>query len=336
MDVTPWVWVATLVAMLGVLTVDFLMVARRPHEPTLRESSLWVAFYVSLALLFGLLVWAGSGPTSAGEFYIGWLIEYSLSVDNLFIFMIILGRFSVPREYQQKVLLIGIVLALVMRAMFIATGAVLISRFVWVFYLFGLFLIYTAAKLARGNQFDGAEKFHENLLIRVTRRILPMSDRYDGARLTTRRGARRLVTPMLIVMIAIGTTDLVFAVDSIPAIFGITREPYLVLTANIFALMGLRQLYFLLGGLVRRLVYLTHGLAVVLGFVGAKMLVEALAENNVPFINGGEHVSWAPHVPIWASLAVIGPVLAITAVASLIKTSRDRAREPVLAHQQLN
>lgn len=331
MDVSSWVWVATLVGMAGVLTVDFLIIARRPHEPSLRESTLWVALYVSLAVAFGLMVWAGYGPTYAGEFYTGWLVEYSLSVDNLFIFMIILGRFAVPREYQQKVLLIGIVLALVMRAVFIATGAVLISRFVWVFYLFGLFLIYTAVKLARNSQLDGAEEFHENPVIRVARRLLPMSDGYHGAGLTVKTAGRRLVTPMLIVMIAIGTTDLVFAVDSIPAIFGITREPYLVLTANIFALMGLRQLYFLLGGLVARLVYLSYGLAAVLGFVGAKMLVEALAENNVPFINGGEHVAWAPHVPIWASLVVIVPVLGITAIASLLRTSRETVPEPALA-----
>lgn len=331
MDISSWVWAATLVGMAGVLTVDFLIIARRPHEPSLRESTLWVVLYVSLAVAFGLLVWAGYGPTYAGEFFTGWLVEYSLSVDNLFIFMIILGRFAVPREHQQKVLLIGIVLALVMRAMFIAMGAVLISRFVWVFYLFGLFLIYTAAKLARNNQLDGTGEFHENPVIRVARRMLPMSKGYHGAGLTVKTAGHRLVTPMLIVMIAIGTTDLLFAVDSIPAIFGITREPYLVLTANIFALMGLRQLYFLLGGLVRRLVYLSYGLAAVLGFVGTKMLVEALAENNVPFINGGDPVAWAPHVPIWASLVVIVPVLGITALASVIRTSREPVPQPVLA-----
>ncbi|MFG1652714.1 TerC family protein [Micromonospora sp. NPDC049275] len=326
MDVSGLVWAGTLVALTAVLLVDLLIIGRRPHEPSVRESSLWVAFYVGLALLFGAGVWLTAGASSAGQFYTGWLTEYSLSVDNLFVFVIIMARFGVPRQYQQKVLLIGIVLALVMRGGFIAAGAALISQFSWVFYIFGAFLIYTAVNLARQGEPD-EDEFSENLLIRWSRRALPISKGYDDAKLTTRQGGRRLFTPMLIVMIAIGTTDLIFALDSIPAIFGITQEPYLVFTANVFALMGLRQLYFLLGGLLDRLIYLSYGLAVVLGFIGVKLVLEALADNNLPFINGGKHVGWAPHIPIWLSLLVIIGTLGIATIASLAKSARDRRRE---------
>ena len=321
-----WVWVVTLVALTAVLLVDLLIIGRRPHEPSIRESSLWVAFYVGLALLFGAGIWVTSGGTMAGEFYTGWLTEYSLSVDNLFVFVIIMGRFAVPRAYQQKVLLVGIVLALVMRGGFIAAGAALISKFSWVFYIFGAFLVYTAINFLRQGEPD-EDDLKENVLIRWSRRALPLSRTFDGARMMTHENGRRVFTPMLIVMIAIGSTDLVFALDSIPAIFGITEEPYLVFTANVFALMGLRQLYFLLGGLLDRLVYLNIGLAAVLGFIGVKLVLEALADNSVPFINGGEHVAWAPHVPIWLSLTVILGALGVATVASLIKSSRDRQRE---------
>ncbi|MEV2239633.1 TerC family protein [Micromonospora sp. NPDC049891] len=326
MNVSGLVWAATLVALTTVLVVDLLIIGRRPHEPSVRESSLWVAFYVGLALLFGGGLWLTAGASVAGQFYTGWLTEYSLSVDNLFVFVIIMARFAVPRQYQQKVLLIGIVLALVMRGGFIAAGAALISQFTWVFYLFGAFLIYTAINLARQGE-SSEEEFTENILIRWSRRALPISRGYEGARLTVRENGRRMFTPMLIVMIAIGTTDLIFALDSIPAIFGITHEPYLVFTANVFALMGLRQLYFLLGGLLDRLIYLSHGLAVVLGFIGVKLILEALAENNLPFINNGEHVGWAPHIPIWLSLLIILGTLAAATAASLVRSSRDRRRE---------
>jgi len=326
LDVSGLVWAGTLVALIAVLLVDLLIIGRRPHEPSVRESSLWVAFYVGLALLFGAGVWLTSGASAAGQFYTGWLTEYSLSVDNLFVFVIIMARFGVPRQYQQKVLLVGIVLALLMRGAFIAAGAALISQFSWVFYIFGAFLIYTAVNLARQGEPD-EDEFSENMLIRWSRKALPISKTYDGAKLTTHEGGRRLFTPLLIVMIAIGTTDLIFALDSIPAIFGITQEPYLVFTANVFALMGLRQLYFLLGGLLNRLIYLSYGLAVVLGFIGVKLVLEALADNTLPFINGGEHVGWAPHIPIWLSLLVIVGTLGVATVASLIKSARDRRRE---------
>lgn len=323
MDVSGWVWALTLLALCGVLITDLVIIGRRPHAPTLRESVVWSLVYVGLAAAFGLVVWAGYGATYAGEYYGGWLVEKSLSVDNLFVFMLILGRFAVPPAYQSRVLLIGIVLALIMRGAFIATGAVLTNRFGWIFYLFGAFLIYTAVKIAREGSHE-PDEFKENPVIRWSRRILPVSGEYDRGRILTVVEGRRVVTPMLIVMIAIGTTDLIFAVDSIPAIFGVTREPYLIFTANAFALMGLRQLYFLIGGLLERLVYLSVGLGLVLGFVGAKMVLEALAENSLPFLNGGQPVSWAPHLPIWLSLTVIFTLLGGTTVASLWRSALDR------------
>ena len=325
MDVASAAWAATLVGLTALLLFDLLIVGRRPRDPSMRESTLWVLFYVGLAAGFGALLWATAGARYAGEFFAGWITEYSLSVDNLFVFVIIMARFAVPRAAQQKVLLIGIVLALVMRGAFIAVGAAAISRFDWVFYIFGLFLVYTAVKLTRGGD-TGSEQFRENPLIRWSRRVLPLSEGYDGARMTTTVGRRRLLTPMLVVMIAIGTTDLIFALDSIPAIFGLTKEPYLVFTANVFALMGLRQLYFLLGGLLERLVYLSTGLAVVLGFIGCKLILDALHDNNLPFINGGRGVGWAPEISIALSLGVILTVLALTTVASVIKSTVDARR----------
>jgi len=327
LNVSAWVWIATLIALVVVLAVDLLIVGRRPHEPSMREAGAWVAFYVGLALVFGVGVWLVSGGQAAGEFYTGWLTEYSLSVDNLFVFVIIMARFAVPRQFQQKVLLIGIVLALIMRGAFIAAGAALITQFSWVFYIFGAFLVYTAISLFKQGEND-EDDFKENILIRWSKRALPISSSFDSGKMTmiTETG-RRLFTPMLIVMIAIGTTDLIFALDSIPAIFGITKEPYLVFTANVFALMGLRQLYFLLGGLLERLVYLNIGLAFVLAFIGVKLFLEALHTNTLGFINGGHGVHWAPEIPIWLSLLVILGTLGIATVASLYKSSRDRKRE---------
>jgi tellurite resistance protein TerC len=328
-NVSAWAWIATLIALVAIFAVDLLIIGRRPHEPSVKEASGWVTLYVALALAFGFGVWAVAGGTYAGEFFTGWLTEYSLSVDNLFIFMIIMARFAVPRQFQQKVLLIGIVLALVMRGAFIAAGAALIAQFSWVFYIFGVFLVYTAITLLRSGDNDD-DDFKENLLIRWSRRALPLSSSFDSGRVTiVTEAGKRLFTPMLIVMIAIGTTDLIFALDSIPAIFGITKEPYLVFTANVFALMGLRQLYFLLGGLLERLVYLNIGLAVVLAFIGVKLFLEALHTNALPFINGGDGVHWAPEIPIWLSLLVIIGTLGVATAASLLKSSRDRRRELV-------
>jgi tellurite resistance protein TerC len=330
-DVAGWIWIVTLVVLGALLAFDLIVVGRRPHEPSMREASLWVVFYVSLAVAFGIGVLAASGGQYAGQFFTGWLTEYSLSVDNLFVFVIIMGRFAVPRLFQQKILLIGIVLALLMRGAFIAAGAAAVNRFSWVFYVFSVFLIYTAVRLATQRESSETD-FKENPVIRWSRRVLPMTQRYVGAKLITRDDRRRLaLTPMVIVLIAIGTTDLIFALDSIPAIFGLTKEPYLVFTANVFALMGLRQLYFLLGGLLNRLVYLSIGLSLVLGFIGVKLFLGALADNNVPFINGGQPVDWAPHIGIEISLAVIIGTLLTTTVASLVKSRRDeRARQAIV------
>ena len=313
MDVSMSVWAVTLVVLLAVLALDFLIVARNPHEPSLREATLWVIFYVSLAVIFGIGLSVAAGGRPGGEFFAGWLTEYSLSVDNLFVFLIIMAKFSVPRQYQQKVLLIGVALALLMRGIFIAIGAEAISRFDWVFFIFGAFLIYTAWKLVT-EAADDDDEFEENKLIKFVEHRFPLSPDYDGARLFTRVSGSRMITPMFIVILTIGTTDLLFALDSIPAIFGLTQEPYLVFTANAFALMGLRQLYFLIGGLLDRLVYLSYGLAIVLGFIGVKLVLEALHHRGV---------HWAPEIPILVSLGVIVGTLSLTAVASLIKSRRS-------------
>jgi len=326
-SVPTWVWLVTVVGVLGLLVFDFYAHVRTPHEPTFRESATWSVVYVVLALVFGvglLLVW---GPSHGGEYFAGYVTEKSLSVDNLFVFLIIMTRFQVPRAYQQKVLLVGVAIALALRGLFIAAGAAAIAHFSWVFYIFGAFLIYTAVKLAReDHDSEAPQEFKENRLLRFVRRVVPSSSEYHGDRLTVVKDGRRLVTPMLIVMIAIGSTDVLFALDSIPAIFGLTKEPYIVFTTNAFALMGLRQLYFLLGGLLERLVYLSEGLAIILGFIGVKLVLEALHTNELPFVNGGEHVAWAPEIPIWLSLTFILGTLTVATVASLLATRRERRR----------
>ena len=329
MNVPLWVWALTIAAFGVIMVVDFFTHVRTPHEPSFREASLWSGIYVALALLFGagmMLTW---GTRHGAEFLAGYVTEWSLSVDNLFIFLIIMTKFAVPRIYQQKVLMVGIVIALLFRGAFILAGAAAISRFSWVFYLFGAFLVGTAIVLAREDH-DSEIEFHENRFLRIVRRVIPSTTTYHGDRLTTRDGGRRLMTPMLVVMIAIGSTDLLFALDSIPAIFGLTKEPYIVFTTNAFALLGLRQLYFLLHGLLRRLVYLSEGLAVILGFIGVKLVLEALHTNELPFVNGGKSVDWAPEIPIWLSLVVIVCSLTVATVVSLMKTRRDAvaAAEP--------
>ncbi|HEY3506643.1 MAG TPA: TerC/Alx family metal homeostasis membrane protein [Actinocatenispora sp.] len=326
MVVHGWVWATTIVVLLAILLIDLAVIGRRPHVPSMRECTLWVVLYVALAGLFGLGLYLLSGPKPATEFFAGWITEYSLSVDNLFVFVIIMSRFAVPRRYQQKVLLIGIVLALVMRGMFIAAGAAVIERFAWVFYVFGAFLVYTAVRTAVHKEEDEAADFKENAVVRWVRKAVPLSRDYGEGRVVVHENGRRMFTPMLIVMVTIGTTDLLFALDSIPAIFGLTKEAYLVFAANVFALMGLRQLYFLLGGLMERLVYLNIGLGVILGFIGVKLILEAMHGNELPFLNGGEPISWAPHVPIWLSLAVIVAALAVTTAASLVKTGAQARR----------
>lgn len=322
MNVSATEWTITLVVTLAVLLIDVLVIGRRPHTPSKRECVVALAIYVGLALLFGLLVWRMHGSQYGIEFYAGWLTEYSLSVDNLFIFIIIMASFKVPAVYQQQALLVGIVLALVFRGVFIALGAVAIKQFSWIFYFFGAFLVYTAVKLARDTDHsdDG-----DNAVVRFARTYLNTTESWHGLKLYVKKGSKRVMTPMFLVIVALAATDLLFAFDSIPAIYGLTEEPYLVLTANVFALMGLRQLYFLLGDLLNRLVYLSQGLAFILFFIGIKLLLHALHENEVPFINGGQRLH-VPEIPTLLSLAVIVVTLLVTTIASLRKSANGQAR----------
>jgi tellurite resistance protein TerC len=315
LDVHLYTWAATIGGLLLVLGFDQYIASRKgEHEFGVGEATRWVVFYVSLAVLFGAGLWFFGGHQAGAEFFAGYLTEYSLSVDNLFVFVIIMSTFAVPRAFQHKVLLFGIVLALVLRGGFIAVGAAAIDRFVWVFFLFGAFLVYTAGKLATADDHDEPDE-RDSKLASLIARVLPTVDTYDGAKVITQVNGRRFVTPMLLVMIAIGSTDLLFALDSIPAIFGLTKEPYIVFTANAFALMGLRQLYFLLDGLLDRLVYLSKGLAVILGFIGVKLVLHAAHEYGA---------GWAPDLGIAVSLGVIVVTLAVTTVLSL-RATRVRA-----------
>jgi tellurite resistance protein TerC len=321
-DVAPWVWQVTIGATIVFFIFDVWHMRRNPHEPTMKECLVALGFYVGAAIVFGLGVWYFAGSVYGGEFFAGWLTEYSLSIDNLFIFIIIMGKFAVPRQYQQNALMIGIILALVMRGIFIAVGAAAINEFSWVFYLFGLFLILTAVNLAR----EGAEEgqgYDEPRLVTWVRRHLPVSDEWNGIKFFIQQNGRRLLTPMAMVVLTLGVTDLLFALDSIPAIYGLTSEPYLVLTANVFALMGLRQMYFLIGGLLRRLVYLGVGLATLLAFIGIKLILHAVHVNELPFINGGHHVMGAPDISIGQSLTVIIGILVVTTIMSLLKSRKD-------------
>lgn len=322
---SPLVWTVTIVALVGIIAFDFFVVVRRPHDPSFAESLRWTGFYVGLACIFGLSMFAWNGAAPATEFFAGYVTEWSLSIDNLFVFLVILSRFAVPAAYRQRVLLVGVVLALVLRAAFIFAGAAALNAFTWLFYIFGAFLVWTAFAVAReGGAEEGDVEYRENAFIRLVRRVVPVTDDYRGTRLTIRENGRRLVTPLLMVMLAIGTTDVLFALDSIPAIFGLTQDPYIVFTANAFALMGLRQLFFVVQGLLTRLIYLSYGLAVVLGFIGFKLITEALHDNSLPFINGGEPVEWAPVIPTWLSLLVIVLAVGAAAGASLIATHRSQ------------
>ncbi|AFM19435.1 integral membrane protein, TerC family [Mycolicibacterium chubuense NBB4] len=316
MNVSALEWGITLSVTIAILLFDVVVIGRRPHEPSKRETGIALTVYIGLAVAFGLWTLFFHGHQYGVEFFAGWLTEYSLSVDNLFIFLIIMASFKVPRVYQQQALLVGIILALIFRGIFIALGAVAIEQFSWVFYIFGAFLVYTALKLVRDSDHDDDG---DNAVVRFAQKRLKFTDNWDGVKLWVKENGSRLMTPMFLVIVALGTTDLIFALDSIPAIYGLTQEPYLVFTANVFALMGLRQLYFLLGDMLKRLVYLSQGLAFVLAFIGVKLLLHALHENEVPFINGGEPVA-VPEIPTLLSLGVIVVTLFITTVASLYKT----------------
>ncbi len=320
-----WFEITSFVVLLLILAADLVLAYKRPHIPSTRESALWVSFYVVLALIFaGLMLWQGS-VDHAAEFIAGWVTEYSLSIDNLFVFVIIMARFSVPRKYQQEILMVGIIIALVLRGVFILLGAQLIENFSWIFYIFGAFLLYTAVRQVFETHDDMEET--ESGVIRFLRKRIPITNEFDGAKLRTVIDGKKVFTPILVVFIAIGTTDLVFALDSIPAIFGITQDPFIVFTANVFALMGLRQLYFLLGDLIDKLEYLHYGIAFILAFIGVKLFFHALHENEVPFINGGQKVEWAPEISTWTSLAVILSAMAVAVAASLIKIRVDARKQ---------
>ncbi|MGW6290815.1 TerC family protein [Streptomyces sp. NPDC055107] len=323
MDVSWTVWVLTIVGLSTLIAVDFF-IGRKPHDVSTKEAGIWTIVWIVLAVIFGAgLAILGEGKAS-GEFFAGFITEKSLSVDNLFVFVLIMAKFAVPSQLQQRVLLIGVLIALVLRAIFIAAGAAVIANFSWVFYIFGAFLIYTAWKLiqeARADEDD--DDWEENRLLKSIEHRFGVADKYHGTKLFIRNNGKRVMTPLMVVMLAIGMTDVLFAVDSIPAIFGLTQDPYIVFTANAFALMGLRQLYFLIGGLLKKLVHLSYGLSVILGFIGVKLVLHALHESGV-------HV---PVVSIPFSLAVIGGVLVITTITSLIASKKMAAAEAAQAEK---
>lgn len=308
--------IGTFIVLAAFFVVDIFFIGRKPHVPSTRECVAHIGFFIVAALIFGGLLWFVAGSKPAIEFYSGWLTEYSLSIDNLFVFVIIMANFAVPRTLQKYVLSIGITIALLLRGVFILAGAALITRFTWIFFLFGAFLLVTASKMVFGSHDD--EEYKENAVISLLRKVMKISDEYDGEHLRTTHHGERYFTPMLVVFLAIGTTDVMFAFDSIPAIFGLTQDPFIVFTSNVFALLGLQQLYFLLGALLDKLVYLPIGLAVVLAFIGVKLILEAIHQNTLPFINGGQPIEAVPEVPTWMSLAVIVVSIATASLASVI------------------
>lgn len=322
MDLPAWAWALTMVVLASVVVFDLTMAVRNPHKLSTKESATWAGVYIGAALLFGLIMFVTQGATYGGEFYAGYLTELALSVDNLFVFLLIIQGFRVPAELQSRVLLVGIVLSIILRGGFIAVGSVLIERFSWVFLIFGAILIWTAIGQLRENNQEAheaegeQEEFSKGRFMTFVESKLRVSSGYHGSKLFTRIDGVKFVTPLLLAMLAIGSTDILFALDSIPAIFGLTQEPYLVFTATIFALMGLRQLYFLLAAMLKSLKFLHLGLAAILGWIGIKLVMNGLAENQLPFINGGHHIEWMPHIPTTISLGVIAGVLATVVIAN--------------------
>lgn len=323
LDISIWLWLVTVGGLVAVIGFDLFLVLRRPHVPSLSEAAAWVLGYVALAAVFGLVIFFFAGAQAGGQFFAGYLTEYSLSADNLFVFLLIITRFQVPAVYQQRVVLTGILISLALRCGFIVAGVAVIHAFNWVFYIFGVVLIYTAITLLRGDD-DEEQDIENSAIIRGLQRVLPTTNTYDGARLTTRVDGRRMITPMLMVIAAIGIANVVFALDSIPAIFGLTQDMYIVFAATAFALMGLRQLYFVINGLLERLVYLNIGLAFILGFIGVKLVMDALHGSGVNAVGPVP----VPRIGIALSLGVIVGTLVITAVASLLKTRHDRKHAP--------
>ncbi|BCW81687.1 TerC family protein [Arthrobacter sp. NicSoilC5] len=324
MEVPAYVWTLTIAGIIGLLAFDFFFHVRKAHTPSLKESATWSAIYVTIAVVFGLVVLLFGGADMGTEYFAGYVTEKALSVDNLFVFLIIMASFKVPRADQQKVLLFGIVFSLIARTAFIFLGAALINSFAWVFYIFGLILLLTAGNLLKPDDHDDDS---DGLVVRLAKKLLPASDHYDGDKLFTVENGKRVLTPMLLVMVAIGGTDILFALDSIPAIFGLTQNVFVVFTATAFSLMGLRQLFFLIDGLLDRLIFLSYGLAVILGFIGVKLILHALHENTLPFINDGEHVN-VVEVSTGLSLSVILGVLVVTILASLF-SPKGKAKNAV-------
>jgi len=323
MDVSPLVWALTILGILALLLFDFFFHVRTAHLPTLREAAVWSGVYVGIAVSFGVGVWILGGATLGSEYFAGYITEKALSVDNLFVFLIIMASFKVPRADQQKALLFGIVFSLLARTAFIVLGATLVNSYAFVFYIFGLILLVTAGQMLKPGSAKGRSA--NNVIVRLAKRFLRTSETYDGDRLFTIERDRRVMTPMLLVMVAIGGTDVLFALDSIPAIFGLTQSVFVVFTATAFSLLGLRQLYFLIDGLLDRLIYLSYGLAAILGFIGVKLVLHALHENNLPFVNDAQPLP-VPEISTATSLSVIAGVLVITVIASLVSVQVPAAR----------
>ena len=311
LEISPAGWAVTIGVIVGLLALDLGLATLRPHRVGFREAVAWSVFYIGVAVVFGVVFTMLVGGEYGTEYFAGYLVEKSLSVDNLFVFVIIMTTFAVPERHQHKVLTFGIILALIMRVIFIVLGATLLQLFSFMFLVFGLLLIWTAVQLYRHRNED--PDIEDNGMVRLTRRALPMTPDYDGGRLVTRISGRRALTPMVIVLVAIGSTDLLFALDSIPAVFGVTSQPYIVFVANAFALLGLRALFFLVKGLLDRLVYLSTGLALILAFIGVKLVLH-WAHGLRPQV---------PEISTILSLVVIVIVLAVTTVASLRKVRRD-------------
>ena len=311
MEITLTVWLITVGAIIGFILLDLFTVSAKPHEVKFKEAASWSIFYIALAIIFGIWIWNQFGNQSGTEFFAAYLVEKSLSIDNLFVFAIILTQFAVPSIYQQRVLLIGVVLALVLRAIFIAVGAAALAAFAFTFVIFGAILIWTGIGLLK--HWDQDPNPNDNFIVKQVKRFTPVTTEYHETKLFVRINGKRFATPMFLVMVAIGSTDLLFALDSIPATFGVTQEPYLVFTANAFALLGLRALYFLLKGLLDKLVYLSIGLAIILIFIGFKLVITYAHEINKDI----------PKVPTGISLGVIAAIIIIAVIASLIKTKQD-------------
>ena len=311
-DVPPWAWAALVGAIVVMLVVDLLLVHRTAHVISIKEAAIESAIWISLGLAFGLVLMVWQGGQAGGEYYAGFLIEKSLSIDNVFVWAVIFSFFAVPKEFQFRVLFWGIFGALVLRAAFIFAGVSLIEQFEWILYVFGAFLLYTAWKIARHDENEQVD-YEANIVMRVVRRVVPTTNEYDGQKLFTRQGVKRVATPLFAVLVLIEATDVIFAVDSVPAILAVSREPFIVFAANAFAILGLRSLYFLLGGMQGKFRYLNVGLGVILAFVGVKMLLV-----GEPF---------EVHLPTYVSLGVIATVITIAVVASLRADARDRDQD---------